>query len=130
MKKSIFFLFVFLLQFTSNKILAQSSKGKCDVVPGKIVPVNVSNTCRSYSITINNNSKKTVDALEWTVYGYNKFKRLVGSATGTWSSGYVIPSIKPGSYTVDVEFPDGLPASDYIYATITAVHFTDDTVCE
>jgi len=130
MKKTLIVLTALLFQFSAYTVSAQANKGKCSVIAGKIIPANISNTCRSYSITINNNSKKTVDAVEWTVYGYNKFKRVVGTAAGKWSSGILHPDIKPGSYTVDVEFPDGLPASDVIYATITAVHFTDDSICD
>jgi len=130
MKKTLIVLTALLFQFSANTVSAQANKGKCDVTVSKIIPANISNTCRSYSITINNNSKKTVDAVEWTAFGYNKFKKLVGRAAGKWSCGYIIPCIKPGSYTVDVEFPDDLPASDIIYATITAVHFTDDSSCD
>lgn len=98
--------------------------GKSGVVPLEAYTQLVLGKNIGYYVTFKNNTKKSCDAIEWTAYFYNNFYDLKSYKKGFWSSGNIVPVIKPGETTSDLENV-WVSGSTKVYITITRVHFVD-----
>jgi hypothetical protein len=103
--------------------------GKCGIIAQKAYTQNILGKNVGYYVEFKNTSKKTVDALEWSVKFYNNFDELKGTKSGEWSSGNFISPIKPGKTTKDLEGV-WVENATKVFVTVTRVHFTDGSSCK
>ena len=81
-----------------------------------------------YYVKLQNNSGKSVDAVEWKATFYNNFNEVKGVRDGDCSSGNIISPVENGEQFRALEgvWVDGATKIDI---KITRVHFTDGTSC-
>jgi hypothetical protein len=102
--------------------------GKCGVIATSAYTQNILGKNAGYYVKFKNDSKKNVDALEWTAKFYNNFDELKGTKTGDWSSGNFISPIKPGETAKDLEGV-WVEGATKVFISISRIHFTDGTSC-
>lgn len=102
--------------------ISQTNKGKAGIDVVSTKTQNVLGTSIGYYVEFKNDSDKEVDGIKWIATFTNNFEEVLGTREGNWQSGNIIPNIKPGETTVDLEgkFVKG---ATKVSVKITQVHF-------
>lgn len=114
-------LFLAVTLFFSIAAASQENKGKSGVSVVSTKTQNLLGT-NIYYVEFKNESDKEVDGIKWIATFTDNFGELLGKKEGKWQSGNIIPNIKPGETTVDLEgkFVKG---ATKVSVKITQVHF-------
>jgi hypothetical protein len=115
-------LFLAVALLFSIAAASQENKGKSGVSVVSTKTQNVLGTSIGYYVEFKNESDKEVDGIKWIATFTNNFGDALGKREGNWQSGNIIPNIKPGETTVDLEgkFVKG---ATKVSVKITQVHF-------
>jgi len=115
-------LFLAVALLFSIAAASQENEGKSGVSVVSTKTQNVLGTSIGYYVEFKNESDKEVDGIKWIAVFKDNFGELLGKKEGKWQSGNFIPSIKPGSSTIDLE-KNYVKGATKVSVKITQVHF-------